>query len=189
MNTTEAFLRQHPSIDLKKAHRLRDEPIRCRHCGGEGGSHEANCPTGPSPSDRDVEVGSEDPLHTRRDRGWVKDLNLEPRGYTDEPETYAWESETRRRIDRLFEAPWVSGSDLSPEEREHVKRAYVHRFTGQHKPDWVSRPRPNGKPYPLHFKDDDDWLRNTKFDVTKGGRLSRRTKHSQSNPTFPNGIE
>jgi hypothetical protein len=82
-----------------------------------------------------------------------------------------------------------TGGRLHPDDRRYVLAAYVHRFTGNHKPAWASKPMPNGGSYPLQFADDADWLRNTHFAVRTDGRLDRRAKHCTSNPTWPNNPE
>ena len=43
------------------------------------------------------------------------------------------------------------------------------------------------KPYPIQFKDDQDWLANTRFRVTDTGRLDTVAKCCCSTPTWPNG--
>lgn len=80
----------------------------------------------------------------------------------------------------------VLGSRLGPYMQSEVKRVFVHRFTGDHRPCWVDKPMPNGQPYPLQFADDADWLANTYFWMTKRGELCKRTRHCESHPTWPN---
>lgn len=75
------------------------------------------------------------------------------------------------------------GIELSEQEQKHVLAAYVHRYTGDHKPRWVN----GGRFYPLQFRDDHDWLCNTTFKVTKSGRLDMRARFCESSPTWPNG--
>ncbi len=57
------------------------------------------------------------------------------------------------------------GSTLPPALQEQCKRAYVHRYTGDHKPAWARELRPNGEPYEVQFKDDADWLAHTEFPI------------------------
>lgn len=83
----------------------------------------------------------------------------------------------------------ILGSKLSAALQEEAKRLYVHRFTGEHKPFWATRPMPSGAPYPLQFADDADWLAHTHFEITKKGEFSRRVMHCQSNPTWPDNPE
>lgn len=83
----------------------------------------------------------------------------------------------------------ILGSHLGPFLQTQVKRAYVHRFTGSHKPDWARKPIPNGNAYPLQFVDDADWLANTYFWITKRGELCKRPSACQSSPTWPNNPE
>ncbi len=79
----------------------------------------------------------------------------------------------------------VLGSHLGPYMQSAVKRAFVHRFTGDHTPAWARQPMPNGSPYPVQFKDDTDWLANTYFWITVKGELAKRPSGCQSNPTWP----
>ncbi len=75
------------------------------------------------------------------------------------------------------------GSELHRDDQRHVLAAYVHRFTGDHRPFWV-------KPCnPLQFKNDSEWLENTTFQVKKNGRLDMRVHHCFSMPTWPNNPE
>jgi hypothetical protein len=48
----------------------------------------------------------------------------------------------------------VHGSGMHPAEQRFVLAAYVHRFTGDHKPAWALRPRQDGSAYPLQFASD-----------------------------------
>ena len=73
-------------------------------------------------------------------------------------------------------------------QREALAR-FVHRFTGNHRPQWAAKPMPNGSAYPVQFRDDADWLANTRFHVTNDGRLSSRHHSCQSNPTWPDNPE
>lgn len=81
------------------------------------------------------------------------------------------------------------GTELNAEDQAYVLRAYVHRFTGQHKPTWARKPRPDGSDYPVQFKDDQDWLAHTEFYVTPKGRLDRRQDLCFSHATWPNNPE
>lgn len=76
------------------------------------------------------------------------------------------------------------GIDLCTEDRAYVLRAYVHRFTREHVPAWATMA---GRPYPVQFADDADWLKHTMFFVSADGRLDRRHKHCESTPTWPDG--
>jgi len=80
------------------------------------------------------------------------------------------------------------GSELSSTDQKYVLRAFTHRYTGDHKPNWTNSPWKFGE-YPLHFKDDKDWLENTKFFVTKNGSLDNRYNRCESTPTWPNNPE
>lgn len=81
------------------------------------------------------------------------------------------------------------GSELTREDQQYVLRAYVHRFTAQHRPQWALEKRPDGTTYPVQFASDADWLAHTEFYVTKSGRLDKRRHHCFSSPTWPNNPE
>jgi hypothetical protein len=81
------------------------------------------------------------------------------------------------------------GSLLSREEQAYVLSAFVHRFTGNHRPVWSHNTQPNGKPYPLQFKDDADWLANTYFRITRDLKLDRKAYTCCSFPTWPENPE
>ena len=84
---------------------------------------------------------------------------------------------------------YVNGAKLSAALQRDARARYVHRFTGDNRPAWTRAPRACGRPYPLQFKDDADWLANTVFPVTKAGALAARPGACQSSPTWPNGRE
>ena len=83
---------------------------------------------------------------------------------------------------------WKRGSTLSPALQDEVKRKFVNRFTGEHRPAWANQPRQDGRPYPVQFKDDADWLNGTLFHITDAGKLHKRSG-CQSSPTWPDGRE
>jgi hypothetical protein len=87
------------------------------------------------------------------------------------------------------EIKYVKGTELSPDQQKEVKAKFVHRYTGNNKPEWTKQTWKDGKPYPLHFKDDADWLANTSFAVTKTGKLHGGTKYCNSSPSYPNNPE
>jgi hypothetical protein len=84
---------------------------------------------------------------------------------------------------------YVNGLTLSPALQREALTRYVHRFTGEHAPAWARSPRPCGRPYPVQFRDDRDWLANTDFPVTKAGELSAWPGDCRSRPTWPHGQE
>jgi len=88
-------------------------------------------------------------------------------------------------------AKWTKlGSDLSDYDKRHVLVAFVHRYTGQHTPDWARVGTwKDGQPYPVQFKDDAEWLANTRFAVLKSGDLDTRFSECESSPTWPNNPE
>lgn len=83
----------------------------------------------------------------------------------------------------------ILGAHMGPHLQQEVKRRFVHRFTGDHAPDWARKPMPNGQAYPLQFADDADWLAHTYFWVNKTGRLSARHSYCESHATWPNNPE
>lgn len=84
---------------------------------------------------------------------------------------------------------WSRGYDLAPFVQEQAKNTFVHRYTGEHQPRWALKSWKDGRAYPVHFKDDAEWLANTLFAVTLAGHLDRRFGHCQSFPTWPNDPE
>jgi len=93
-------------------------------------------------------------------------------------------------IHSLIEGKMRSGSELSKEDKAHVLRAYVHRFTKDHRPQWAAHiTQPGGASYPVQFESDADWLANTRFAVTDSGRLDHRFTDCYSSPTWPDNPE
>jgi hypothetical protein len=84
---------------------------------------------------------------------------------------------------------WVKGTSLSSFEQKRALGMFNQRFTGDHKPSWADKEWKDGKPYPLQFKDDKEWLANTEFPVTKDGKISNRHRFCRSNPTWPDNPE
>ena len=80
-----------------------------------------------------------------------------------------------------------TGNMLCEEDRRHVIAAYVHRYTREHRPDWALETRPDGRPYPVQFASDADWLANSRFFVRRDGRLDMRHTLCHSSPTWPDG--
>ena len=44
-----------------------------------------------------------------------------------------------------------------------AKRAYVHRFTVEHVPEWALKPAPNGRYYAPKYRSDLEWFQHTLF--------------------------
>lgn len=84
---------------------------------------------------------------------------------------------------------WVKGDRLSPELQKKVLQMFVHRFTGEHKPAWANKPRPDGTDYPVQHATDQGWLKHTEFALTKQGDLDNRNKYSRSTPSWPKNPE
>lgn len=82
---------------------------------------------------------------------------------------------------------FVLGTELRPAVQRQALACFVHRFTGQHKPAWASKPWKDGKHYPVQFKDDAEWLANTLFEVREDGGLCGG--ECRSHPTWPNNPE
>ena len=68
---------------------------------------------------------------------------------------------------------------------EEAKRAYVHRYSMDHKPQWAMKPAPNGKHYAPQYSSDEEWYANTLFH----GETELADKHYcySANPTWPKG--
>lgn len=83
----------------------------------------------------------------------------------------------------------VPGNELSPEQQQAAKAAFVHRYTGDHTPTWVTTDPQYI--YPVQFKDDVDWLAHSEFLVNKDGSLTQGDRWNQclGHPTFPFGHE
>lgn len=79
----------------------------------------------------------------------------------------------------------IKGINLTKSDQIYVLAAYVHRFTGEHRPKWANGLRPDGTPYRVQFKSDIDWLENTIFFVKNDGTLDGRFKRCESTPTWP----
>lgn len=81
------------------------------------------------------------------------------------------------------------GTELHPADQRHVLSAYVHRYTKEHQPQWARGEWKDGKPYPVQFESDLDWLEHTRFKVRKDGRLVSRARYCEARPTWPNNPE
>ena len=82
---------------------------------------------------------------------------------------------------------YVNGLALSPALQAECKRRYVHRFTREHVPTWARQLEQQGRPCPVQFASDAEWLANTSFPVTARGKLANRPGACRSNPTWPDG--
>jgi hypothetical protein len=81
---------------------------------------------------------------------------------------------------------YFNGSLLTPDQRRQALAMYVHRFTGQHVPEWARHPINGKHHYQVQFRDDADWLANTDFPITKAGKIASRGR-CRSTPTWPEG--
>lgn len=59
----------------------------------------------------------------------------------------------------------IPGATLSPELQQDALRSFVHRYTGNHVPQWTNKPAPNGNFYAPQYTNDKEWLENTTFPV------------------------
>jgi hypothetical protein len=85
---------------------------------------------------------------------------------------------------------WKKGSELTRAEQAEVLNRFVHRFTGEHKPNWAKAIRVDGSVYPVQFANDTEWLANTEFRCyAKSGALDRFYGYCESTPTWPNNPE
>ena len=80
---------------------------------------------------------------------------------------------------------WKKGSQLSRRVQKMALASFVHRFTGDHRPEWSYSHWKDGMTYPLQFADDRDWLENTEFALTAAGELDKRIDYCRSTPTWP----
>lgn len=87
------------------------------------------------------------------------------------------------------ETLYLLGTQLTQAQQSYVKSAYVHRYTREHKPPLANRTWKDGKPFPVQFDSDADWLAHTRFAVTKQGSLHLRLTDCQSCPTWPDNPE
>lgn len=84
----------------------------------------------------------------------------------------------------------ILGSELPLRLQEEAKLAWIYRYTGDHIPIWALEKSENGLYCPVHFKDDTEWLANTRFWVFGYEYLMLLPRRSsESNPTFPLGKE
>lgn len=69
---------------------------------------------------------------------------------------------------------WILGRNLNPKQRERVLAAYLHRFTGEHRPHWVNRTptAPNGEPYGPTHATDAEYVDTYAFKFTNKGALA-----------------
>ncbi len=77
----------------------------------------------------------------------------------------------------MMQTQYLKGSDLSSEDQAKALLCFYGRSTIKN-PGYGSKPQ---------FKDDQDWLENTIFHVTKQNRLDRRFYTCESTPTWPKG--
>lgn len=71
---------------------------------------------------------------------------------------------------------WTQGSKLKPHVQQKCLNQFVHRFTGEHRPNWVNK-YPNLKPL---YVSDHEWLEHTFFYVRQDGELDARFKYCMS---------
>ena len=94
----------------------------------------------------------------------------------------------KTQTNKIYGRKEVRGDELPELEQRKALAKFVHRFTKEHVPEWSRKPMPNGKPTPVQFASDADWLANTFFKVNANGTIYSRT-HCQSAPTWPDNPE
>lgn len=76
-------------------------------------------------------------------------------------------------------AQWAYGACLTSELRQQVLARFINRYTGEHRPSWVTR---GGHASPPLYATDLEWLHNTEFAIRADGQLDGRVKHCMSHP-------
>lgn len=84
-----------------------------------------------------------------------------------------------------FATPSRLGTELSSEDKAWVLNAFVHRFTRDNRPAWARGEWKDGKPYPVQFASDAEWLANTRFNVTKRGKVIKGRDCYTTGQTWP----
>jgi len=79
----------------------------------------------------------------------------------------------------------ILGAHLGLKLQAECKARFVHRFTGEHRPEWTKK----NPSCAMQFLDDADWLSHTYFEITKQGELSKKAHYCESHPTWPNNPE
>ena len=64
-----------------------------------------------------------------------------------------------------------------------AKALYPYRYTLEHKPQWASKPAPNGKLYAPQYASDAEWYANTVFPPHEMGYGSDCYSTGASRPT------
>lgn len=72
------------------------------------------------------------------------------------------------------------GSEMCAYLQNQAKQRFANRYTGEHTPSWVK-----GSATPVQFEDDADWLKHTRFWITKKGEIAHRPSYCESSPTWP----
>lgn len=83
----------------------------------------------------------------------------------------------------------IIGSEMVSIDQKAALNKFVHRFTKEHVPSWSKKEWKDGKTYPVQFASDREWLENTKFYVTKDGRLDNKHDSCESSATWPDNPE
>lgn len=74
----------------------------------------------------------------------------------------------------------IKGKNLTTYQRDLVRRVFVNRFTGEHKPSWVNTRMPNGDEYKPMYATDNLWIDAHAFYFVKdGSRLMENRKHCE----------
>lgn len=70
----------------------------------------------------------------------------------------------------------IKGENLTSAQRAEVKSAFIHRFTGEHRPKWVDMRRDDGihiDYLPTHATDN-EWINAHAFYIRKDGHIATR---------------
>lgn len=84
---------------------------------------------------------------------------------------------------------WKKGNELSAATQQEALCRFVHRFTRDNVPAWAKKEWKDGKPYPVQFDSDREWLEHTEFAIRKDGALDNRVNYCFSVPTWPDNPE
>jgi hypothetical protein len=74
----------------------------------------------------------------------------------------------------------IHGKKLNSGQHKKVLDAFVHRYTGEHKPYWANKPMPNGEKYKPTHATDKEWVHDHAFHFNKGtNNLSGNHNHAE----------
>lgn len=79
-------------------------------------------------------------------------------------------------------AKLVKGARLTSAQKRAVLAAFVHRFTGEHRPAWSLQKMPNGGSYAPTHATDTEWVNDHAFYITAQGALA--SKPGRAEPVY-----